>query len=398
MQNTDWNRIEYRRRKENYLNEYRQEKKNIILEIIRIYGMRGGVSHKQLSKEVYLDPKNLGPYIKELIKEGLVKKGAGLQGKYFPTEDAFKDQLLNAYLFANNFRKNILQKDLVITTDRKVKYVIPLPSHCRDFTIYRHYFEPKFDERSELEHSLFEFSNKIGAFLTYFLIQIMDTNRTKLTSNRSNDFLQEEMVRKALSTIIPHVLSVFKDSVYKSVGKYPLTLEDKVKNLEKRPRYTFEIDIIKELRRSFVHIYPLMSFEFEKIDKRLSNELALFKEHLEYMHQKWKEQDVCKHEYNMPVTTIHGYCGKQCIKCHYIARVKDSVCTILSEFENLLEDGYKIEKVKPSGFDKPAKINSLEVILISYQREKKSIKGVGEEARVLRQFIRRLQKTVYQVK
>lgn len=351
MRHTDWNRFEYRQRKENYLNEYRQEKKNTILEIIRIYGMRGGVSHNQLSKEVYLDPKNLGPYIKELIKEGQVKKGKGLRSKYFPTEDAFKDQLLNAYLFGNNFRRNILRKDIVITTDRKVEYVIPFPSHCIDFTIYRRYFEPKFDKSSELERSLFEFSNKIGAFVTYFLIQIMDTNRTNLTSNKTNDFLLEEMVRKALSTIIPYMLSVFKDSVYKSVGKYPLTHEGEIKYLEKRPRYAFEKHIIKELRRSFVHIYPLMSFEFEKIDKRLSNELTSFKEHLEYMHQKWKGQDVCKHEYNVPVTTIHGYCGKQCIKCHYIARVKDSVCTILSEFEKLLEDGYEIEKIRPSEFD-----------------------------------------------
>jgi hypothetical protein len=47
---TDWNLIEYRRKKENYLDEYRKEKKKAILEIIRIYGMRGGVLHNQLSK------------------------------------------------------------------------------------------------------------------------------------------------------------------------------------------------------------------------------------------------------------------------------------------------------------------------------------------------------------
>jgi hypothetical protein len=122
--------------------------------------MRGGISHDQLSKEIGLDPKNLRSY----IKEGSVKKGKRLQDKYFPTEEAYKDQLLNAYLFGNNFKRNIIGKDPIITTDRKVEYVIPFPSHCRDFTIYRRYFEPKFDENSELEHTLFEFSNKSGAF------------------------------------------------------------------------------------------------------------------------------------------------------------------------------------------------------------------------------------------
>lgn len=393
MRHTDWNWIKYRKNKDDYLDEYRREKKNTILEIIRIYGMRDGISHHQLSKEVDLDPKNLRSYIVELIKKGSIRKGKGLQGKYFPTEEAFKDQLLNAYLFGNNFRKNILRKDLMITTNRKVEYTIPFPSHCRDFTIYKRYFEPKFDESSELEHTLFEFSNKIGAFVIYFLIQIMDANRTKpqLMSNRSTDYILEEMLRKAVLTIIPYAMSVFKDSVYKSVGKHPFNHEDKIRYLEKRPRHIFEKDIINELRRSFVHIYPLMSYEFGKIEERLSNEMVSFKEHLKYMHKKWKEQEVCKHEYNVPVMTIHGYCGKQCNKCHYIARIKDSVCAILSEFKELLNDGYTIEEIRPLEFDTPARINSLEVILISYRGEKRSIKGVGEEACALRQLIRSLQ-------
>jgi hypothetical protein len=138
-----------------------------------------------------------------------------------------------------------------------------------------------------------------------------------------------------------------------------------------------------------------MSYELEKIDERLSNELASFKEHLKIMHKKWEEQEVCEHEYNVPVMTIYGYCGKQCNKCHYITRIKDSVCTILSEFEKLLNEGYQIEKIRPSEFDTAKKINSLEVILISYQGEKKSIKGIGEEAQALRKFVRSLQNSSF---
>jgi predicted transcriptional regulator len=240
----DWNWTEYRKNKEDYLDEYRREKKNTILEVIRIYGMRGGISHDQLSKEVDLDPKNLRPYIIELVKEGLIKKGKGLHGKYFPTEEAYKDQILNAYLFGNNFRRNILRKDFIITTDRKVEYIIPFPSHCRDF-------EPKFDESSELEHSLFEFSNKIGAFITHFLIQIMDANRTKLTLNRSTDVLLEETVRKAVLTIIPYVISVFKNSVYKSVGKYTYNYEDKIKYFGKEATLYFRKGYYQRIKASF---------------------------------------------------------------------------------------------------------------------------------------------------
>ncbi|HET7283662.1 MAG TPA: winged helix-turn-helix domain-containing protein, partial [Nitrososphaeraceae archaeon] len=266
MGHTDWDWIEYRGKKESYLNDYRQEKKNTILEIIRIYGMRAGISHDQLSKEVGLDPKNLRSYIKELKKEGLVKKGKRLQDKYFPTEEAYKDQLLNAYLFGDNFKRNILGQDHIITTNKKVEYEIPFPSHCRDFTIYRRHFEPKFDENSKLERSLFEFSNKIGAFITYLFIRIMDPAdvRSKLGSDQSTDLLLEQIARKAVLTIIRAAMSVFKDSIYKSIDKYPFTYEDTIKYLEKRPRYIFEKDIIKELRRSFAQIYPLMNHEFEK--------------------------------------------------------------------------------------------------------------------------------------
>jgi hypothetical protein len=61
----------------------------------------------------------------------------------------------------------------------------------------------------------------------------MDADRNKLRSNGSTDLLLEEMVRKAIVTIIPNAMSVFKDSVHKSVGKYPLTYNDKIKYLGK---------------------------------------------------------------------------------------------------------------------------------------------------------------------
>ena len=54
-------------------------------------------------------------------------------------------------------------------------------------------------------------------------------------------------------------------------------------------------------------------------------------------------------------------------------------------------DGYKIEEIRPSDFNMAAKINTLEVFIISYRGEKKSIKREGED-QVLKQFIATLQK------
>ena len=85
-----------------------------------------------------------------------------------------------------------------------------------------------------------------------------------------------------------------------------------------------------------------------------------------------------------------GYNGKskQCNKCHYIAKVKDSVCIILSEFEKLLDDGYKIEKIRPSEFNRfknkqfrshPHIISRRKEIYQRHRRRSTSIKTVYQK-------------------
>jgi len=48
------------------------------------------------------------------LKDGKIRRD-GIHGKYFPTEEAYKDPLLNARLFGEHFRGRLLgeKKDLV---------------------------------------------------------------------------------------------------------------------------------------------------------------------------------------------------------------------------------------------------------------------------------------------
>jgi hypothetical protein len=342
-----------------------------------------------------LDRKTLREtYTKDLMKDGKIKKdGNGRHGKYFPTEEVYKDPLLNATLFGDDFRFSLLGKkeDLVLCDQPIMDFDLKKQFDC---TSYTSLYKPMFTSEDQVEHALFEFSNRIGAFITYALIQAMNPDNNKMSlSTRGQDEVVKKWAQNSISRMLPFLVKEFNEVAYRAVGQYPWGYDERKKFMEKRPRYVLDRPTTIRLLTAFGRLYPRLGYKFDKMIRKLPDALQNYKRFMEEMRKKWKQQEVCKHEYNVPAMTLHGYCGKQCNKCHYIARVKDSICTILSEFEKLLDDGYKIEKIRPSEFNTAAKINSLEVILISYQGEKKSIKGTGEEAQALRQFIRSLQKS-----
>jgi predicted transcriptional regulator len=318
--NKDWNWIEYRKNKDNYVKKYNEEKENAILEIIRIYTIKeGGISQSRLEKQIDLDRKNLKPSIEILIKKGLVKKEKerGLHGKYFSTEKAYKDPLLFAYFFADIFRHDLLkQENLITTTNRIEEHAQPFLL-CRDFTTYRHYFEPKFTEKHKLERTLFEFSNRIGAFITYGLIQAMNPdnyNEYNLGSAQEQDTLVREWIHRAVLRALPFIIWQFRDSIYKGINQYPKNYEEEVKYMDTKPKFVLDKKIITELTRSFARIYPLVNYEFQKIFRNLFSEVEQYKSYVEEIKEKWKKQEKCEHEYGQPRTTIFGFCGKECNK------------------------------------------------------------------------------------
>jgi DNA-binding MarR family transcriptional regulator len=82
-----------------------------ILQIILMNG-KNRVPHIQLAKIVGLDRKNLTPYIKRLNGKKLIRRESGRQGKYFPTEEAYRDTRLSGNVFGRNFRTSLLKKKI----------------------------------------------------------------------------------------------------------------------------------------------------------------------------------------------------------------------------------------------------------------------------------------------
>jgi hypothetical protein len=119
---------------------------------------------------------------------------------------------------------------------------------------------------------LFEFSNRIGSFITYLMIYSMNFNyqyleSTKL-SDKEKDAIIKGMIEESITKLIPYLPYFFKDTVNKALGIYPESnLEKSIEHLKKRPRLMFDNpkDISYKLTSAFTKLYPLMSYEFEKI-------------------------------------------------------------------------------------------------------------------------------------
>jgi predicted transcriptional regulator len=313
------------RKEPTFQEENIRKKEARILEIL-VMNSKKGVHHIELAKKIGIDRKNLTPYMERLIAKKLIRREAGRQGKYFPTEYAYRDTRLSADVFGSKFRSGLLKKDILVTTNKGTEYQIP-PEYCIDFTIYRKYFEPKFTEQDRIERTLFEFSNKIGAFITFTLIQAMSRDNKRLIFSKENiarDELIEEWIKNAILAIIPALAWEFKHAVYKSLDKYPKNYKSKVKFMSRKPRFLFSKNDSQHLSNAFTRIYPLISYELEKILNELPNATDSFKAQIEYAEQKIKEQQSCKHEYGQPNDTLYGY-GRQCSKCHYIESVKTPV-------------------------------------------------------------------------
>jgi hypothetical protein len=135
------------------------------------------------------------------------------------------------------------------------------------------------------------------------------------------DSLIDEWIHKAISSVIPFLGRNFKDSVYKALGKFPTSYEKGINYMSKRPFLKFDKKMANEADNAFARLYPLLYHELKRIMTELPQRSAAFGEFEQYMRKKWKEQEVCNHEYGEPTYTLYGY-GRQCRICYDIQILK----------------------------------------------------------------------------
>ena len=248
----------------------------------------------------------------------------GTHGKYFPTEDGYKVLILNATLFGDRFKSRLLgdKEDLVlcntIITDFKLNKEI-------DCSTYTTLYEPKFTHKKEMERGLFEFSNRIGAFITYALIQAMNPDNNKMSlSAREQDEIVKGWAHNSISRILPFLVKNFNDFVYRAKDQYPSSYDEQVKFMNKRPKFVLAKPATDELLTAFRRLYPRLGYEFDKMIMELPEVSKYYKTSIKAMRERRKLQQSCEHVYKESAMTLFGY-SKQCYKCHYITKVKNPI-------------------------------------------------------------------------
>jgi predicted transcriptional regulator len=311
-------RIEYEEKEPNLLRQETTRKtEDKIMEIITI-NRENGIAHQKLAQIIRINRKNLVKYMGRLIARGLVVRGSGLQGKYYPATKEHRETSISAEILGE-----VLASTFLLDNDRNVK--------------------SPFFRRSEqeIENALFRFSNKVGAIITYLLIQSMNPfNKISGVTKNSveSDLNVETWIDDVITTLRPALLQSIKEHI----GPYLETLSQGVVNsdgsinykkdigafakyLYGRPHYQLRYTIISELMMAFSKLYPDLSKELERIRSVLPRLVAEEVEHWEYMGNKLEHQKVCRHEYRIPTNRalLEEYADdqiKHCRKCHKTKR------------------------------------------------------------------------------
>jgi hypothetical protein len=128
----------------------------------------------------------------------MIIRAPGKHGRYFQIVNVYQNTILAASIFS--------------------KAAISKLNLENASTYSEDYFSFKSGEESGLEKALFEFSNKIGAFITYVLIQAMNPRNEDIIRSEEKDLdrdaLVQEWTKNAILTIVPFLLGAFKDAIF----------------------------------------------------------------------------------------------------------------------------------------------------------------------------------------
>jgi predicted transcriptional regulator len=186
-------RIEYENNEPDFRRQrYTRVREDKILEVVTA-NRENGIAHEKLARIIRIDRKNLRKYMSRLITRGLVVRGSGLRGKYYPAIKEHRQTSMSAEILGQ-----VLASTILDDIDLKIK-------------------SPLFRRsEQEIENALFDFSNKVGAIVTYILIQAMNplnefSGNTKNSIGR--DLNVETWIDDVITTLRPALLQCIKEHV-----------------------------------------------------------------------------------------------------------------------------------------------------------------------------------------
>ena len=282
----------------------------------------GGISKVKIAKALGIDRKYLGRYLMNLQIRNLVRQEKGRQGRFFPNMHTTVDTDLSAEVFSDLFLVNILNPndgddDIAEVTSPYIKPRLP-------------YQDPNY--HLNLERIIFDFSNTVGTFITYILIQSMNQVNniaTHIQDVKEKDLVIQKWISDAISELQEYLLPIFKEHIYLYIPtfndrcKRDWITESMIKYTFQEPRYVFDNSTITDLTSAFSNTYPDLYHTLENIRKRWPKIVQRSKEDISHHSMRHEIQMKCKHKYNdcrIPVgqglnPTIFRP-GAHCDRCH----------------------------------------------------------------------------------
>lgn len=328
--NLDWfpakMMLDYNTERLEYLphDEYLRRMEMRIMELVWA-NHKNGIHHLDLARKVGINRKNLSPYMRRLIIKGLVIRGNGKQGTYYPSTKENRDTFVSADILGEVVASNMLE-------------------YYKSFPINSPYFKSEIiDDISPLDHALLMFSNGIGAIITYLLIQSMnpsfDIPGRDAKSDQEKDMNVNRWLTDAISALKGILLPLFKQyiSCPLMISNNNYTKEDGTIDLDRAgmdflrlilsPSYIYDEKNAARLNASLFRTYPDVYSYLDWVKSRLP--LGIFWEtnHREYEKISYWYQKKCVHNYTLPSNKLLSakYTNNllHCNRCHKSKYIKN---------------------------------------------------------------------------
>ncbi|HEY7081690.1 MAG TPA: winged helix-turn-helix domain-containing protein [Nitrososphaeraceae archaeon] len=290
-----------------------------------IIAAQDGIGHLELARKVGINRINLTPHIRRLIAKGLVLRGRGKRGKYYPASKKYRDISITANIFSKVAAGTILAAD----------GTVPIGSP---------YFDDKIvDKNTPLENALFTFSNGVGCIITYLLVQAMSPSNKIPGRDAENDEEKDINVNKwfkdGFSSLGEYLLDLFNEHIgselltycndYAKEGEFDFQRygRDYLNYGRIKPSFTLDEKFISCIKDGLSRIYPSIYDQLEKINSQLPRVAAQEFNRALYRKVSYRQQKICNHDWDLPrnesLSAKYQNNVLHCRKCHKDKYIKN---------------------------------------------------------------------------
>ena len=242
--------------------------------------LRLKVSKFLIKKELNIDKKYIREILGNLISRGFVRKDKGKFGKYYPNLKLKDNYFLESSIYSGEIAAFFDQNRIFVTGNP------PWNTNCRNL--------------EDFKQLIPAFSTRLGAIMTYFLIQSMNISNKIIAGGNSKaekDFLVKKWVKDIFSHIAVDILESFRFTIQDPLvagDERETSLNIDVEDLREDvtiddlsgviPAYTLGDKVISDLETAFYASYPILFPYLDKMQSEIPQLTKMMKLKLECAH------------------------------------------------------------------------------------------------------------------